>query len=164
MTPELEKKLYMKYPKIFERKDLGMNQTCMCWGIAVDDGWYNIIDILCSQIQHYLDWENCEGQYESQKKWRTPNEEGSYEKVPQLFAEQVKEKFGTLRFYTLGGDDYTRGLVDMAEAMTARVCETCGAPGRTTKGGWVKTLCPEHASESGRTTELEGDDEDAGQI
>ena len=160
MTPELENKLYLKYPRIFGRKDLPMSQTCMCWGIAVDDGWYNILDTLCGQIQQYIDWENCEGQYESQKKWRTPNEDGSYENVPQVLAEQVKEKFGALRFYALGGNEHTGGLIAMAEAISARTCETCGAPGRLTTGGWVKTLCAEHAAASGRVYGEKGGVED----
>ena len=40
------------------------------------------------------------------------------EAVPQLVATQVKEKFGTLRFYYDGGDDEISGMVRMAEAMS----------------------------------------------
>jgi hypothetical protein len=64
--------------------------------------------------------------------------------VPQVVATQVKEKFGTLRFYTSGGDDYTRGVEAMAEAMSGVTCETCGKPGTTGGGGWITTLCEEH--------------------
>jgi hypothetical protein len=63
----------------------------------------------------------------------------------QVVVEQVKEKFGTLRFYYRGGDDYVDGVVRMGEAMTAVTCETCGAPGRQRGGGWIVTLCDEHA-------------------
>ena len=65
------------------------------------------------------------------------------ELVEQVVAGQIKEKFGTLRFYYHGGDDYIRGLVSMADAMTSRVCEDCGAPGtaRSTKQQpWVLIL------------------------
>jgi len=27
----------------------------MCWGIECDDGWYDIIDVLCERIQHHCD-------------------------------------------------------------------------------------------------------------
>ena len=27
----------------------------MCWGIETGDGWYNIVDTLCSQIQWHID-------------------------------------------------------------------------------------------------------------
>ena len=57
----------------------------------------------------------------------------------------MKEKYGTLRFYYDGGDDYIAGIVHMAENMSARTCETCGAPGKIRRGGWIRTLCDEHA-------------------
>ena len=61
----------------------------------------------------------------------------------QVVVKQVKEKYGTLRFYYEGGDDYVAGLVAMAEAMSGRTCEKCGAPGRNEprRGRWWSTLC-----------------------
>lgn len=64
--------------------------------------------------------------------------------VPQVVAVQVKEKFGTLRFYVDGGDDYTDGVIAMAEALSGRTCEECGAPGTTNSGGWLSTRCSLH--------------------
>jgi len=61
--------------------------------------------------------------------------------IPQVVVEQVKEKFGTLRFYYQGGDEYIHGLVAMAESMTGVTCEECGNPGESYSGGWVRTLC-----------------------
>jgi hypothetical protein len=55
MKQELQQKLYDKYPKIFRQKDLPMTQTCMCWGIDTNDGWYSLLDTLCSQIQWRID-------------------------------------------------------------------------------------------------------------
>ena len=63
---------------------------------------------------------------------------------PQVTLDQVKEKFGTLRFYYSGGDDYISGLVSMAESMSGVTCEECGKPGTQTSGGWIKTVCKEH--------------------
>jgi len=63
---------------------------------------------------------------------------------PQVTLDQVKEKFGTLRFYYTGGDDYISGLVSMAESMSGVTCETCGKPGTRTRGSWIKTACKEH--------------------
>ena len=63
------------------------------------------------------------------------------EPFPQVTLDQVKEKFGTLRFYYTGGDDYIRGLVSMAESMTAITCESCGNPGKQGGKGWVRTEC-----------------------
>jgi pyruvoyl-dependent arginine decarboxylase (PvlArgDC) len=55
--------------------------------------------------------------------------------------DQVKEKFGTLRFYYTGGDEHISGMVRMAESMSAVTCESCGNPGEQTRGGWIKTTC-----------------------
>ena len=57
---------------------------------------------------------------------------------------QVKEKFGTLRFYYTGGDDEISGMVRMAESMSGVVCEECGAPGKRRGGGWIYTACDAH--------------------
>jgi hypothetical protein len=63
------------------------------------------------------------------------------EAVPQVVAEQVKEKFGELRFYYRGGDEYVDGLVSMASSMSAVTCEVCGNTGRQTGEGWIVTMC-----------------------
>tara|TARA_Y100000034_G_C6884403_1_gene405860 strand:+ start:175 stop:573 length:399 start_codon:yes stop_codon:yes gene_type:complete len=126
MKKELEDKLFEKYPKIFRQKDLPMNETCMCWGIECGDGWYNILDMLCKQIQWHID-----------KNLKEDELEGNV----QVEATQVKEKFGGLRFYYHGGNDFINGLVWMAEGMSERTCERCGAPGKPDGTSWVTTLC-----------------------
>ena len=77
------------------------------------------------------------------------------EPVPQVTLDQVKEKFGTLRFYYSGGDEYIAGLVSMAESMSGVTCETCGKPGTQTGGGWIKTVCIEHGGVDYDTPEEE---------
>ena len=126
MKKELEDKLFEKYPKIFKQKDLPMSETCMCWGFECGDGWYNILDILCKQIQWHID-----------KNLKEDELEGNV----QVEATQVKEKFGGLRFYYHGGNDFINGLVWMAEGMSERTCERCGAPGKPGGTSWVTTLC-----------------------
>ena len=61
--------------------------------------------------------------------------------IPQVTLDQVKEKFGTLRFYYTGGDDYISGMVSLAESLTAVTCESCGNPGERRGSGWVHTYC-----------------------
>jgi hypothetical protein len=63
------------------------------------------------------------------------------ESVPQVTLDQVKEKFGTLRFYYTGGDDIIDGMVRMAESMSGVTCEECGNPGERGGSGWVRTIC-----------------------
>ena len=72
--------------------------------------------------------------------------------LEQVTVNQVKEKFGTLRFYYSGGDAYIDGLVAMAESMSEVTCEECGAPGRVRPGGWLRCQCDTHAQASGHYT------------
>jgi len=159
MRKELDELLCVKYPKIFRDRNAPMNQTCMCWGFDCGDGWFNIIDMLCANIQGHID--RVERQRDSTIKWNEnvndPNfewmsfvkreERPVPELVDQVVAVQVKEKFGTLRFYYNGGDDFINGLERMAESMSAVTCEECGNPGTITKGGWIRTLCETHKKE-----------------
>jgi len=130
MNAKLEHQLKNKYPDLFVDIYGDPQQTCMAWGLECDDGWYTIIDVLCKQIQHHQQWNMAKD-------------------IQPVVLEQVKEKFGTLRFYYRGGDDTISGLVQMAEAMSAKTCELCGQPGRVHGGYWLKTLCDQHAKELG---------------
>lgn len=70
---------------------------------------------------------------------------------PNYTLQQVKEKFGGLRYYAQITDPagFTRfhTLIDAAEAKSFQTCEVCGEPGLAIAGGWIKTLCPTHAEE-----------------
>ena len=64
---------------------------------------------------------------------------------------QIKEKFGGLRIY-LGGMETglfedVNDIVENAETESYTICEKCGKPGEPRKGGWIKTLCDECATE-----------------
>ena len=62
-------------------------------------------------------------------------------RLPLHCAAQVKEKFGGLRFYmTLYNEDLERDIAE-AEKLASKTCESCGAPGKSRNGGWIKTLC-----------------------
>lgn len=120
MKKELQDKLYKKYPKLFKQRKLNMTQTCMCWGIECNDGWYKLLDVLCSLLQWDIDRNNHK----------------------QIEAVQVKEKYGTLRFYTNGSDAKQDGYIDFAEFLSAMICEECGSMDdvKQTKG-WIYTRC-----------------------
>lgn len=156
MSPELDQHIREKYPLIFPN-------NCE---MSIGDGWFDIIDKLCSNIQGHIE------HISKQRKWNTewnervndpdhkwtsfvPRETRAVpELVEQVVAVQVKEKFGTLRFYYTGGDDYIRGLEAMADSMSAVICEDCGKPGKLRSGGWVRTLCDGHAEEKEIRDEL----------
>jgi hypothetical protein len=88
--------------------------------IECGPGWYGLIDKLCIDIQKHID-------------------DGKFE---QIYASQVKEKFGSLRFYIEYGDDYIFDLIEEAEDISYTICEHCGSTKnvKQTKG-WIKTLC-----------------------
>lgn len=121
MRQELQEQLFDKYPELFAQRKLPMTETCMCWGIECRDGWYWLIDLLCSTIQLYS--------------------EDNLAKIPE--ATQVKEKYGSLRFYITGGDEFIAGMISFAENLSAHICENCGSTqdvSQTTEG-WIHTLC-----------------------
>ena len=161
MKDELEQKLVKKYPKIFRDYHGDMTQTCMTWGFECGDGWYDIIDNLCANIEKV-----CE-QYKK--------------KSIEVIAVQVKEKFGGLRFYFLTTEksiifpklkyyiqkmmfsvglgiyywwlidqrkkvwkspyEKISDLVHQVELKSYKTCEQCGQPGKVRQGCWVHTFC-----------------------
>lgn len=125
MRKELDEKLVNQYPKIFSERFGDLTTTAMYWGFECGDGWYDIINNLCSKIQNYLD---------------------SNPDIPQVVARQVKEKFGGLRFYIEGGDDKVNQFIYEAEELSYNTCEHCGSTDnvKLTKNGWITALCKEH--------------------
>ena len=131
MKQELDELLCTKYPKMMVNRNKDMKETCMCWGFECGNGWFNILDQLMSNIQHHIDWNN----QNFEKGYK------QYKQVAQVTLDQVKEKFGTLRFYYTGGDDAIDGMVRMAESMSGVTCEECSAPAQTHGPGWIRTIC-----------------------
>jgi len=60
---------------------------------------------------------------------------------PSVKIDQIKEKFGGLRFYYSGGDKQIAGMVYFAEYLCSQTCEVSGEKGESCiRGGWYKTL------------------------
>ena len=129
MNKDLQKKLFKSYPNIFVQKDLPMQVSAMCWGISCGNGWYSLINELCGNIKNHVE----------NKNRNNPKENFICQ------ATQVKEKFGGLRFYVYGGDDYIDGLISMAESMSYLICSECGNKAEENKKnrGWIYTRCSE---------------------
>jgi hypothetical protein len=130
MNLDLDQQLYEKYPDIMAERRLGAMQTAMCWGFDHGDGWYRILDSAMKLVQSHIDMSKRRGV-----------------EIEQVVFEQVKEKFGMLTIYHRGGDEYTNGVLRMAEEMSRVTCEECGSPGTPTKSGWIRTLCNDHHEE-----------------
>jgi hypothetical protein len=164
MNKHLDEYLCKKYPKIFAERNAPMTQTCMCWGFP-GDGWFHLIDGMCGAIQNHIDqtvYRPADGFFNNLKqsirmfllnRTRIPYkilnkilhvEWGEYPSgIPQVVAQQVKEKFGTLRFYYSGGEDYISNVVSFAEYLSGRICENCGAMNEKVghTSGWITTVC-----------------------
>lgn len=97
--------------------------------IAVGEGWYELLDRLCRVLEHHT----------------------KHSKID-VKAVQVKEKFGGLRIYVDGSDDYVLGAIALAETMSYSICEVCGKPGAPNSTGWIRTLCDEHRKPAGDET------------
>ena len=130
MNEESVVELCTKFPKMIPHREWNKNSPIRLFGFECGEGWAVLLKVLMNDIQHHIDWNNKES-----------------EVVPQVVLQQVKEKFGTLRFYYKGGDDYIHGLVALAESMSAHICEDCGSTGERRGGGWVRTLCDRHEEE-----------------
>jgi hypothetical protein len=121
MNKKLEQVLIDDFPHMFENMYGPANQTCLAFGIECGDGWLRLIHNLCKEIQAELVKDG---------------------KVKEFKVDQVKEKFGTLRFYYSGYDsDKISELVEDAEERSATICEVCGLPGKIINGGWLKVRC-----------------------
>jgi len=69
--------------------------------------------------------------------------------IPQVVANQVKEKFGGLRFYYSGGDEVINGMVIQAENLSLQICEKCGVMNELVtqnSKGWIQTTCSQCSS------------------
>jgi hypothetical protein len=97
----------------------------MAWGIECNNGWYELLSSVCWRISQH------------EKNISDPHY------IPVKF-DQIKEKFGGIRIYYTGGDDYVRGVVSLADEMSYKICEVCGNAGKPNKGGWISVLCDEH--------------------
>jgi hypothetical protein len=120
----------------------------MCWGCEVGNGWYELLSSVCWRIfQH-------EKNIEDRKRILADQPEkikAELEYFPVKF-DQIKEKYGGLRIYFTGGDDYVDGIVSMAEEYSYKVCEVCGNSGKPNKGGWITTLCESCREKTCQTT------------
>lgn len=128
MNQILEDLLYERWPELYRGRSEPITQNLMAFGFECEAGWYDLLDALSGVLTEHAD--ACG--------------RGS----PKVT--QVKEKYGTLRYYVWATDEFDDGSIAMAEELSGRICEVSGAPGRLhRRGGWYRTLSPQVALESG---------------
>ena len=59
---------------------------------------------------------------------------------------QIKQKWGRLRFVLEPATERQQAMIDLAEALSARLCESCGKPGQMASiRGYRTPRCAQHA-------------------
>ena len=94
-------------------------------------GWYDLLEELCLELEKIIEMAEINS--------KLPEGEDSYSAY--LYAEQIKEKFGTLRFYMSAAKDEIYAKIDKAEARSEITCEACGKPGKLNREKWLKVRC-----------------------
>lgn len=121
MKKELDEALCRDFPTVFRDRNGDMQSTAMCWGFECGPGWEPLIRKAAEVIEAY-------------NKTVSPEEH--------IVASQIKEKYGTLRFYTNFSTNEIDKAIDEAENASATTCETCGQEGKLrTETGWLYTAC-----------------------
>jgi hypothetical protein len=138
MNEANEAKLCQEFPRLYRQYGSDPKQSCMAFGFEVDDGWFDLIYELSKKL---------EAAYQK----LPPEERAKWDEVRGGVAEQVKEKWGGLRFYISGGNDEMYQAITEAEEKSFTTCEACGKPGksgRSVGNWWIKTLCDECRSKN----------------
>jgi DNA-directed RNA polymerase subunit RPC12/RpoP len=131
MDETRQRRLQSRFPMLY--RDLGMKDSSLFYGLGVGDGWFDLLWKLSEDLEK-LD--------------------------PALVASQVKEKFGTLRFYLFqsdlemrheAGDMFSfapqakdkrvQERIRLAEKQSGSTCEKCGAPGKLHQDGYWHVAC-----------------------
>jgi hypothetical protein len=127
MRQDLEEELFDMAPHWFNRTYL--RQSLMSFSFECGDGWFDILKQLMTDL---ITLTKCEGMYDD------------------FQVTQVKEKYGTLRFYTSYGSSIVWAVISSAENRSGQTCEICGDYGRIrSRGYWYRTLCIDCAEKEG---------------
>lgn len=91
-----------------------------------DSGWDDLLDNLFAvieyQIKHVVDSD-------------LKNE---------IYAVQIKEKFGSARIYCNKSTPFIEGAIGLASQISATTCEVCGNKGEIKKDFILKCVCKDH--------------------
>ena len=108
-------------PKLFKQG------ICICCGL----GWYALLHNLCLEIERILE--------RDAEKYKAI--EGEENEFIEMYAVQIKEKYGTLRFYMSCETDEIDDLIRKAESLSREICEKCGSPGSMRDTSWYAVKC-----------------------
>lgn len=109
--------------------------TCI-WLDDLENGWRSAFGIqLCTELAAALEKEG---------------------KLETYLIDQIKEKFGELRWYDHGGTRETDEIIEKYTELSRRTCKNCGAPATKISTGWISPWCDECAKKiKGRLVSIE---------
>jgi hypothetical protein len=129
MSPDKSNQLIEIYPELFSNID--PRKPIYLFGIECGDGWFELLKELIIELKAIckkFDLVMC------------PDIFGN-EHIP-LKVIQIKEKYGTLRFYMNWSTQEMDDAIDRAEVKSAVTCEMCGKPGELRQDHyWVYVSC-----------------------
>lgn len=171
MNPELDRKLVEACPNLYRQRNGDIRQSCMPFGFP-GDGWFNLLWDLSLKLEKLIvdnipdedkiivvdyrslckddeemEWKLNKYGIRSLPSWDEETKTYTRNENPRhsVYASQVKEKLGGLRFYLSMGSDEMYDLCHEAENKSYEICETCGEPGVLRDSGWIITACDEHS-------------------
>jgi len=106
MKIELQRYLKKKFPELYPQD----------FSFECNDGWFRLLLWLSRYLEMYITQQNEMAKTNPQY----------YQPVKQIVARQVKQKFGTLRFYSDGGNQHTESVIDYTTFISGYICEQTG--------------------------------------
>lgn len=131
MTPEKDAALCKDFPHLFRDRNVSMMQTAFCWGFEHGDGWEKIIRSAAEKIEPII--------VKMMDDAIKAKDEEALDYIPTT--SQVKEKYGTLRWYMTCSTDEIDEIINEAEKKSETTCEQCGKKGKLRGDSWVYTAC-----------------------
>ena len=128
LSPEQNKQLCETYPFLLPHnrwtdevsEDFDYSYTELD---AMPDGWRKAFGLqMCNELKEALEKIN---------------------KINEFRIEQIKEKFGELRFYTNWINDDINKIINKYEVISRRTCICCGKPATQITTGWISPFCDE---------------------
>jgi hypothetical protein len=168
MDQKLDEELCRIAPHLFGDRYASMQTTCMCWGFEVGDGWFELLKeaalklepLIVAYIKDHPEernpfpWFLMDSWYGIKwSSWHPHLALCRFREWLQVAlgledarpwwprASQIKEKYGTLRFYMTSGTNEMYAITDKAERQSSVTCEFCGKPGKLRGYGWYSTRC-----------------------
>lgn len=147
MTDQQFEEFAKQWPDLFQKSG--------DFELSVGYGWYTIINTLFALISSDVERAKSRLKFAMDNPDKKMNQtieeleaavEEAIDNLPII--DQVKEKFGTLRFYVSNSSEKLDRYIVFAESMSGVMCEVCGAPGERRSGSWIRTLCDAHSKEA----------------